>query len=611
MQPDGSWLDAKAPRTAHARHAALRELGVKRFVLGIHASAFPAGAWDAGHGAPLSAAGERVLAFAAELGFDALGLGPLGQVSVANVSPYDATVFARSTWTLGIEALTSEEHGALLLPQDAASLELGVSQERRVEPLRVARITQRAIELCFERFEALRARVPQHPFVRGFGAFREEHAAWLEHDALYEALAARAGDDPRAFDPGLRSLFEPGPAGVARRAAVRATLSRAIEQRELAQYLAHLQHAAFRRRAHQHGVALWGDMQVGYSVRDTFLRGEAFAPGWHVGAPPSRTNPDGQPWGYPLLHPSQLAQPGSAARELFARRVRKLLREHDGLRIDHPHGLVCPWIYEADAVDPQSAVRRGTRAYESPLHPCAEVRSWAIARAEDLNPNAHAPYADDHVLQLDAAQVERYAVLFDALLDTCREHGLGPDAIATEVLSTCPYPLARVLERHRLGRFRVTQKANLDDPLDPYRSDRAGAHDWMMLGTHDTPPCFALARSWLRDGYAHKLAAYLAQRLVRDPARRSAMAARFIASEGDLLRACLADLFISGADNVYVFVGDLLGETAPFNRAGLVHEDNWTARLPANFEQRYAARARSGEALDVDGALALALAARS
>jgi 4-alpha-glucanotransferase len=479
-----------------------------------------------------------------------------------------------------------------------------------MQPHRAARVAQRVADLCYERFHALRARAPSHPVVVGLAQFREQQHGWLELDTVYEAIAQRAGDDPTAFEPALRSIFETSPEGAARRSAMRATLGPAIERRELLQYLCHAQHAAFRARAHDHGLALWGDMQVGYSVRDRFLRGEAFESSWLLGAPPSRTNPDGQPWGYPLLHPEQLSDPRSPARRLFELRVQKLLAEHDGLRIDHPHGLVCPWVYAADDSDARRAVREGARAYESPNSPHADLARWSIARPSDLNPNAATSYADDWVTQLSAEQIDRYAILFDALLETCRKHGLGPDAIATEVLSTCPYPLARVLERHGFGRFRVTQKANLDDSHDPYRSDRAQPQDWLMLGTHDTPPCFALAEDWLRTGYATKLSHYLAERLIAEPAARSSAAAHFATSAGNLLRASLADLFVSGAQNVYVFVGDLLGETEPFNRAGVVHPDNWIARLPERFEEVYAQRVREGRALDVYGALHWALSAK-
>ena len=45
--------------------------------------------------------------------------------------------------------------------------------------------------------------------------------------------------------------------------------------------------------------------------------------------------------------------------------------------------------------------------------------------------------------------------------------------------------------------------------------------DWLMLGTHDTPPVYTVATQWLRDGSAQLRAAYLAERLIRDPSERA------------------------------------------------------------------------------------------
>jgi 4-alpha-glucanotransferase len=164
-----------------------------------------------------------------------------------------------------------------------------------------------------------------------------------------------------------------------------------------------------------------------------------------------------------------------------------------------------------------------------------------------------------------------------------------------------------VLKRHGFGRLRVTQKADLTNAADVYRTDQAKPDDWLTLGTHDSPPVFLAARGWLHDGSAPLRAAYLAERLIEDPARRRAAAARIASSERELVCAELADLFGSRAENVYVFVGDLFGETQPFNRPGVVHPDNWTARVPEDFEEVYAERLREGRALDIASALRLAL----
>jgi 4-alpha-glucanotransferase len=288
--------------------------------------------------------------------------------------------------------------------------------------------------------------------------------------------------------------------------------------------------------------------------------------------------------------------------------MRKMLAEYDGMRIDHPHGLVCPWVYRASDSDPYHAVRHGARAFESPDDSEADLQRWAIARHENLGAHAHSRFADDWVRALDDAQVRRYARLFDAIAEQCQVHS-AHSALAVEVLSTCPYPLGRVLARHQLGRFRVTQKADPDNPRDVYRTELAEPADWLMLGTHDTPPIYALAEHWVREGGAQPRAAYLAQRLIGQPSERAAAAASFARDAHALVTASLADLFRSRAEHVYVFVGDLFGEHEPFNRAGVVHPDNWTARLPEDFERVYSERVRRGQALDIAAALRLACSA--
>ena len=46
----------------------------------------------------------------------------------------------------------------------------------------------------------------------------------------------------------------------------------------------------------------------------------------------------------------------------------------------------------------------------------------------------------------------------------------------------------------------MTQKANLENPQDVYRSDLAQPEDWIMVGNHDTPPLRAVLDQWQRSG---------------------------------------------------------------------------------------------------------------
>jgi 4-alpha-glucanotransferase len=317
-----------------------------------------------------------------------------------------------------------------------------------------------------------------------------------------------------------------------------------------------------------------------------------------MGAPPSRTNPAGQPWEYPVLDPAQYA---GAAGALVVARAEKALSEYDGVRVDHPHGLVCPWVYRSDADDPARAVREGARLFSSPDladHPA--LSAYAIARPEQIDrflPRYHERWVTD----LDEGQLARYAALLDMLVDTTTRLGRNIDDLSCEVLSTLPTPLARVLARYGLGRWRVAQKADLDDPKDVYRSETAAREDWLMLGNHDTAPIFAVIREWpsaRREQWARQLAARL--RLAQ-PERLGSP--RFFAS------AMLAELFLSRAENVSIFFADLFGLDECFNEPGVVDPRNWRLRLPHDFERLHAARLAREHALDLPLAVELALAA--
>jgi 4-alpha-glucanotransferase len=555
--------------------AALAELGVKRFLLAIHDVSFPSDPdEDIGRGAPTTNAAARLFAYARALGFTGVQLGPQGQTSRDNPSPYDSTIFSRHVATIAVSSFRAGGQYAGLV--DAQTLDAllapGPTNHRHAYDASHA-----LVAAAFERLE-------DHPaVVERFGAFMaRHHTDWLGNDALYAAYAgAHGGASHRhwpAIDPTDRGFLT--------------AHAKELVRYAFGQFLAHEEHARIRNSA---GLALYGDLAVGYSDGDAWAYRAAFLDGLRMGAPPSRTNPEGQPWNYPVLDPDQLAD--GTARTLLVARIDKAFAEYDSIRIDHPHGLVCPWVYDAHAPDPAIAVREGTRLYESP----DRLPRYAIARADQLD-HAVPRYHDRWVRDLDERQVALYARLFDVFASCAARHGRAMADVSCEVLSTMPVPLQRVLERHGLGRWRVTQKANLDDRADVYRSENAAPADWVMLGNHDTAPIFALIGSWSPDTRA-KWIAHLTARLAPRTPRWD--------SDGFLASAMLAELFACAAENVSIFFADLFGETTRFNAPGTVSDANWSLRLPPDFVRVHAERLALERALDLPLALSLALEARS
>jgi 4-alpha-glucanotransferase len=466
-------------------------------------------------------------------------------------------------------------------------------------------VARQALAEAFARFE-LDLTPERAEQLRDFGA---RQADWLQRDALHAALMVEHGEPDWLRWPELdRRLWERAPGAEAqlesRRAELLAKHSRLVQRYRFEQLIAHRQHAAFHAEAQRLGMLLSGDLQVGVSHQDVWSWASLFLSGWRMGAPPSRTNPEGQPWGYAVLDPAQYSGPALA----FARRrMGKMLAEFDGLRIDHPHGLIDPWIYRAAQPDPQLAVQRGARLFSSPDLP--ELAPRALVWREQLD-RAQPRHADGWVRELAEEQVKRYATLFDSVVLAARAHGHEVDDLICEVLSTQPYPVARVLARHGLGRFRVTQKAALDDPRDVYRGENAVPEDWIMVGTHDTEPIWRVAERWFEHGTAAAQAKHLAARLEPEERARTRWAETVAAEPARLAAAKLAELFVGPARNVMVFFTDLLGMREVYNRPGTISEENWSLRISPDFESRYLESCRTGRALDLPRAVVLAIRAR-
>jgi 4-alpha-glucanotransferase len=570
----------------------LARLGVKRMLLAIHDASFPADPdEDIGRGSPATRAATRLYGYIRALGFTGIQLGPQGQTARANPSPYDGTIFSRHLGNISAHSFRAggafEGLVAPGLVDEWLAGAFGPAQHRHAYDASHA--------LVAAAYEALE-RGARPDLREAHQRFVKANADWLVPDALHAALChSHDGAGHRAWATRDRDLWIA--TDRARVDELTALHARAIDRYAFGQMLVHDEHVRVRERC---GLLLYGDLQVGYSDADTWRFAGAFLRGYQMGAPPSRTNPEGQPWGYPVLDPAQYT---GAARALVAARADKALTEYDSLRIDHPHGLVCPWVYRGGTEDPARAAREGARLFESPdLPDHPELAPFSIARPEQIDRECPR-YADRWVRELDASQIDRYAILLDEIMAAAERHGRSRADLSCEVLSTMPTPLAAMLARYGLGRWRVTQKANLDLATDVYRTENVTREDWVMLGNHDTAPILAAIRGWApaqREKWARHLTGILR---LAEPAR--------LASDGYLASAMLAELFVSRAENVSIFFADLFGYTERFNVPGLVDEANWTLRLAADFEPLHADRLSRGEALDLPLAISIAEAART
>ena len=596
---------------------ALQLLGKTDLLLAVHDASFPGvPGEDSGRGTPYGAGGLALAGFARALGFTGLQLGPQGQTSPVNPSPYDGTLFSRNVLSLDLKTLVDQ--GLL----SSRTLETMLAENpdhnaRRVPYAYIYKTFEKALDEVYSNFTAARNNGDTAALLLDREIRERRHSAsWLEDDALFDALSREHGNLPWRLWPQLDRELSVPPAGLAadcakRRRELETSYAPLLERYALNQQLLLRQHLVFRDSMQTLGLKIYGDVQVGFSQADCWSRQNLLLRDYFMGAPPSRTNREGQPWSYQVLDPAKYldaaGNPGPVLR-FISERLGKMLREFDGLRLDHPHGLVCPWVYRATDPDPFHAVQHGARLFSSPdLPDHPELHRHAIVQSEQLN-RERPRYADDWVRELSPEQEERYALIMDALMEQVLANGRLKSDILCEVLSTEPLPLRRVRLRHGLGRFRVTQKADMNNPDDGYRGENAAPEDWIMAGNHDTPSIWQMAKKWHGTTAGRKQAAYLAHRLA--PSAPDTLEQILAADPRRLAQAKMAELFLSPARHVMIFFADLFGLEETYNEPGVHNDSNWTLRVPPDFARFYDEGRKRGGALNLHAVLALALQAR-
>jgi 4-alpha-glucanotransferase len=607
--------------------AARAALGIDQLALIVFDACLPpGGAPDLGVGSPYGEGAREFFEFGGAQGFNAIQFGPQGWMSEANASPYDGASFSRNPMSLCWDL--SDTWPELCLGADEVATVLsGAPAPGDSHHARAHRIATRLGQRVHERFRKLRVgRVAKHELVTEFEEFCGREADWLVTDGLYVALMAEHGGQDYQHWPASEACLFADAAPTARGTRLelsladsaalyferlRSRFAHELEQHALSQFLLARQHASLLTWAHASGLELYGDLQTGTSRMDSWQYASLFLPGYRLGAPPSRTNPEGQPWGYPVFRPELLeragANPGPALC-LQRRRAERMFENYDRVRLDHPHALVCPWVYSA-TTDAVRAVQEGARLYSSPADPRhPELAAYSIVTQDDIDPG-ELPYADKRIRRLSPVEVERFARVFDGIVACAGPRGSA--RLLCEVLSTEPVELRAVRLRHGLGCFRVTQKADVRNPSDRYASENAREEDWILMGNHDTPTIWGAIRRWQQQGTLADHADYLAHRLAPADVEREPMARRLREDAGELATAQLADALHSAARHVLVSSGDLLGLLEPYNVPGVVSSSNWSQRISPDFAREHADAAARGSALSVPRALQMALAARN
>ncbi len=596
---------------------ALKVLDKKHLAFIAHANSFPAEEGkNTGFGSINSNAAKKLIDFLSGV-FTDIQLGPAGKTKSIDASPYTGTIFSNNPLFIDLEQLTTEEwHNILSINTYRKTVENNPNKNtNKTAYSYIFNAQEEALKEAYNNFK----NINDEGLKEAFEKYKTENNFWLEKDSLYEALTEEHGNDywPMWESETDKCLFNP------QNEEQRIHFSQRINELKekyaetinyycFCQFVISKQNDKSREYAQSKDIKMIADRQVAFSDRDNWAYQAYFLKGWCLGCPPDYFSEDGQMWGFPVMDPEKLFNQDGSLGEggiLMKELYKKMFRENPGgVRIDHMVGLIDPWVYVSGR---KPKIEEGAgRLYSSPEHPV--LSRYAIATLEDLNSEVEAD-KEERILKLTEEQIKRYGALVEKIvIAAAKEVGLDKDSIVCEDLGTLTYPVVSVMKEYDLQGMKLIQFVVPEKPEHPYRCKNIPPRSWAMVGTHDNEPIAMWAEATVNTEAGYLNGKNLAEDLWPDasPEEREAIAVRISKDAPFLTQTKLVELFACRAENIQIFFTDFLGLHDVYNRPGTSGDQNWSLRIPDNYEEVYCNNLKEGKALNLPLILKLAIEAR-
>lgn len=609
-------LDKKS--TTETIQEALKVLGKKNLALIMHSNSFPSlSDEDTGFGSANSSGGKKVIDFASEI-FNAIQLGPAGKTKACESSPYTSTIFSNNPLFIDLKQLTTNEWGNILSVESFNEIVNNNPNNNKSKTAYsyIYKAQQGALKEAFENFKTSKSKNLKK-ISEDFEKYKKENNFWLDKDALYEALSVEHDNDywPLWQSEMDKNLFNP------KSIEEKMEFGKRINELEkkyadeinfyaFCQFVAHRQIESTKEYALSKNIKMIADRQVAFSDRDCWAYQSLFLDGWLLGCPPDYFSADGQDWGFPVMDPEKLYRDNGSLAEggiLMKALFKKMFKENPGgVRIDHIVGLIDPWVYKKGH---KPKIEEGAgRLYSSPEHP--DLSKYAIPTTDDLNYGVGAD-KEQRVHTLSDKQIKLYGRLIEKIvIAAAKEEGLDKDAIVCEDLGTLTNPVAAVMKKYDLQGMKLTQFVVTEMYEHPYRYKNIEKRSWAMVGTHDNQPISMWADSLINshEGYLH--ARNLVEDLFSYEENKDDIIVELTNDADFLAQVKLVEIFACEAENIQIFFPDYFGLKEVYNIPGTSGDENWSLRLPNDFEEVFCENLKSDKALNLPLILQFAIKAR-
>lgn len=532
----------------HAMKTAREQGGIKDTYMICFDSSLPSQKGkNTGIGTSFSEYGQAFIEFMQKkTGITFIQHGPQGTITKGNLSPFSGTVFAVGDHLIDLEKLTKPEYSSIL-DKNTYKHTAGEKNTTKVQYDSLLGADGKQKNALYEAFENFKTLDKKSELKVEYNKFlKSQKSDWLERDSLYEALSEKHGNDYwKNWNDDLDKNLFTGKYSKKevenRKKELVSEYSDTIEFNKFIQFIADKQQKETKQNLAQIGVKEAGDCLIGFAPKERWAFANAFKPDHYVGC---SDNGQIRTWGIDAIDYSKLGTVHNLGEsgKLLKQKFDTFFEKYDGARIDAAWQLVKPFIYEQK--DGQNAQMRD------------------VGHMGDR--------------------------IFKILEQSAKEHNVDTANITYEMLGG-PVDFRDGLMR---GRTQIEHSIYQNDgwgSVKFYKDN--GMQDFTFgLGTHDDKGLIEIAREKRHEQapvLSRNLKIFDANNLKNNPL--------------EFMRAKWAEIFTNKFNFFTAF--DAMGMDIRFNDQG-INPDNWTARVPDNFEEVYHQNLTKKLALNTPKALA-------
>lgn len=547
-------------------------IGIQNRALIIHGPSFPVAdkKRDIGIGSPYY--NPDFTNFLKLHGFNAEQLGPNGKLKLGSTSPYESSAFAKNPLFIRHSLLTKPEYASILSNDDIKNLEFPVEQtDKNYTRAIYGRANMCASALMDKAYNNFKEKLQKDNedalrLQKEFRQFEKDNGYWLDYYAVLDTIAKGYGtDDYSVWNPKQAKLIQQAKEG--NQEAIKYYNEYKTDHKYQINKFKFEQFIIDKQSKEDKSIKHIGDLLVGVSPFDELIFKDAFLEGWKIGARDGGIDNSPQLWNIPVVDPNKLFNSDGSlgpAGEFLKLKVQKAVQDSSSLRVDHVFGLVNPYIYKADSV----------HDIEKELPNGKKVKIPDVKRLES-----------GYISELSLDENHNFdQVLEKIVLPTLNEAGIKTEDVVWEDLGW-----------DATGKYDEIARNKLHIPglnvLLWSRGENANPECWSYIGSHDSPP-ISLS---IKDGSVMKnnphawdkyyLAGYLNPGHNNEDARTK-YRNKIEANPLEMFKAKFTELLRS-TKNIQISFMDFFGIDKSYNVPGTVSDDNWSLRLPPDWEDKY------------------------